>query len=389
MEARSTRRLRRVIRLTAVVGVTALAVAACGPENKQNSLRPKGPSAIKIDDLFRWPLAISIVVGIAVLTAVVVVAIKFRSKDGQENVKQVHGNTTLEITWTIIPAVILVILAIPTALLIKDLAQVESNALPVTAVGKQWWWEFVYPSPDTKPQVVTSTELHIPIGRQVVVNATACDYDAKGKIVDGTCNVIHSFWVPELAGKADAVPGREHLVTIQADEPGTYLGQCAEYCGLSHANMRFRVIAQTQADYDAWLANQHKGPVTPVVTADGKAAGGKGSPQDLIVNKFQCVNCHTFESTETTNYGPNLTHFASRSTMAGGTEKVNQTDVQNWVHDAPGIIPMESEGCRFPPPATCVGMPNFSRHVVYKGVDYPGMTKAEAATIAEFLLTLK
>src|SRR6187401_385556 len=238
---------RRLV-LVAVAAV-ALVLAACSEvrNNGQNSLQPKSPQADKIYDLFLPILIIAIVVGIAIICATVFVALKFRYKKGSnENPKQVHGNTRLEIGWTVLPALLLAIIAVPTVATIFDLAENPGpQALQVHVVGKQWWWEFKYP--DAK--VVTADELIIPTGRDVFVKLDACEGEGTSK----TCNVIHSFWVPELAGKKDVVPGHTNTLTIEADRPGTFLGQCAEYCGLSHANMRLRVIAETKADYEKWI----------------------------------------------------------------------------------------------------------------------------------------
>ena len=162
-------------------------------------------------------------------------AVKFRYREGKnDNPKQIHGNTRLEIGWTIVPALLLAVVAVPTISTIFSLAdQSDASALEVTVVAKQWWWQFEY----TDAKVVTADELIIPTGRNVHLKLKACE--------ENTCNVIHSFWVPELAGTRDVVPGRTNELTLSADEPGTFLGQCKEYCGLSHANMRFRVIAKT------------------------------------------------------------------------------------------------------------------------------------------------
>ena len=254
---------RRLV-LVAVAAV-ALVLAACSEvkNNGQNSLEPKSPQAQKIYDLFVPILIIAIVVGIAIIVATVVLALKFRYKKGaNENPKQVHGNTRLEIGWTVLPALLLAIIAVPTVATIFDLAENPGpSALQVHVEGKQWWWQFSYP--DAK--VVTADEMVIPTGRDVFVHLDACDGTGAAK----TCNVIHSFWVPELAGKKDVVPGQTNTITLSADKPGTYLGQCAEYCGLSHANMRFRVIAKSPADFQEWLSQQQQGPVNPLYESDG------------------------------------------------------------------------------------------------------------------------
>jgi len=342
-------------------------------------LEPKGPEAQKVYNLFVPILIIAIVIGIAIIGATVYLALKYRYRPGtNENPKQIHGNTKLEIGWTILPALLLAIVAVPTVATIFDLAQNPGpSALQVTVEGKQWWWQFSYP--DAK--VVTADEMVIPTGRDVYLHLTACDGEGASK----TCNVIHSFWVPELSGKKDVVPGQENTLTINADKPGTYLGQCAEYCGLSHANMRFRVITKSPADFQQWLQEQQQGPVNPLYESDGTTPAGP--TQELIVKTFQCTNCHIFDDSSKATYGPNLTHLASRTTFASGTYPLNKTNLTNWVQNAPSMIPMSSQGCRLPPgDGICVGMPSFIENTP------PGMksmTRAQAEDIADFLLEQK
>jgi cytochrome c oxidase subunit 2 len=230
--------------------------------------------------------------------------------------------------------------------------------------------------------VVTADELRIPTGRDVDLSLQACDsslpYGANG---GPGCNVIHSFWVPELAGKRDVVPGRTNHLTLRSDSPGTYLGQCAQYCGLSHANMRFRVIVQRPADFDAWLAGQRRGPA---VTID--AAGPAGQ---LFAGTFQCSNCHTASDSSASTYGPNLSHLASRGTFASGYFRLTRAKLIEWILNAPGLIPMQSAECRRGAPGTdgtCVGMPSFTRNTP-KG--QPTMTRAQAETLADYLLSLQ
>ena len=307
---------RRIALAVAVLVLVSAVLAGCSEtakNNRQNSLEPKGPAAQTIDNLFMPVAVIAILVGIFILVATVFVAIKFRHRPGNENPKQVHGNTPLEIGWTIVPALILAIIAVPSVATIFKLAENPGpKVLQVTVVGKQWWWEFHYP--DAK--VVTADELIIPAGRPVYLHLTACAETIGG------CNVIHSFWVPELAGKKDVVPGHDNTLTIEADKPGTYLGQCAEYCGLSHANMRFRVIAKTADDFDAWLAEQQQGPAQPLTVERPTPTATKQEPageaQDLMINTFGCTNCHMFDDSSKPSYGPNLTHLASRTTFASG-----------------------------------------------------------------------
>jgi cytochrome c oxidase subunit 2 len=369
---------RRLVLAAAAAVVVLLAGCSEVKNNGQNSLQPKSSQADKIYDLFVPIAIIAIVVGIGIMVATVFLAVKFRYRPGKnENPKQIHGNTRLEIGWTIVPALLLAIIAVPTVATIFDLAQNPGpSALQVTVEGKQWWWQFSYP----EEKVVTADELVIPTGRDVFVKLTACDGTGSSK----TCNVIHSFWVPELAGKRDVVPGQTNTLTLSADKPGTYLGQCAEYCGLSHANMRFRVIAKSPADYQQWVDEQKQGPVNPLTDSNGEPAG---PTQELIVKTFQCTNCHVFDDSSKAAYGPNLTHLASRTTFASGTYQLNKENLSRWVRDAPSMIPMSSQGCRYPVgEGICVGMPSFIENTP------PGMktmTQAQADEIADWLLEQK
>ncbi|MET0627398.1 MAG: cytochrome c oxidase subunit II [Acidimicrobiia bacterium] len=373
-----TRRTRQRRFLLAAAAFATLALAGCSEaeNNKQNPLDPHGADAEKINNLFTPVLILAIAVGIFIIAATIFVALKFRYREGtNENPKQVHGNSRLEIGWTIIPALLLAVIAVPTVGTIFDLAEAPaSDALEVTVIGKQWWWEFQYPS----AKVFTANELHIPVGRDVAVKLKACDTTG--------CNVIHSFWVPELSGTRDVVPGRTTTIVISADEPGTYLGQCKEFCGLSHANMRFRVIAQTPDDFADWLASQQRGPVNQLY-ADAAAGEYTDEPAPQLIKKYQCTNCHVFDDASTPAYGPNLTHLASRTTFASGYYELNKSNLVSWLQNAPGMIPMESQGCRLPVgEGICVGMPSFTENTP-KGM--PEMTPAEASTIADWLLEQK
>ena len=385
-----THRKSRRIWLLAGLGVMTLALAACstvsGPKNHQNSLRPQGKYAHQIDNLFTPVFWVAVVVGILVLGAVIFIAIRFRARPGRDDrPKQIHGSTPLEIGWTIVPAIILLVVGVFTVRTIFSLAQAPHDPLRVTVVAKQWWWQFEYTNADGgKKKVIVADELRIPTNRDVEVSLKACDTSLPGGANGGPgCNVIHSFWVPALAGKRDVVPGRTNSLKMRADSPGTFLGQCAEYCGLSHANMRFRVIAQAPDAFDRWIADQRAGPAVKLADA--------GHAEALFTQKFNCSGCHTTEDSSLSTYGPNLTHLASRGTFASGYYKLTRPKLIEWILDAPSLIPMQSELCRLPQPFPCVGMPSFTKNTPkdYKGQHYPVMTRAEAEQLADYLLSLK
>jgi cytochrome c oxidase subunit 2 len=340
-------RLRRgAVGTAAMLAATAVLVSCGGGnDNGQNSLDPKGPESRKILDLFTPFFWIAVVIGLGVIGATFFVALRFREKPGQpRSPKQVHGNSVLEISWTIIPALILAVMAVFTIPVIFDLNERPASAdeLQITVSGHQWFWEYEY----VGEKFFTATEMHIPINRPIVLNVTAPD--------DG---VIHSFWIPELNGKKDAVPGRDGFLRLQADKPGTYLGQCAEYCGLSHADMRMRVIAQTQSDYDAWVRSQQQ-PLD---------AQQQAFVESTLNQKWGCVACHSLEPVSKARIGPNLTHLGDRTTFAGGIYETNAQNLTKWVHDAPSQKNFGDYNQH---------MPNFSAK---------GMTTAQAREIADFL----
>jgi cytochrome c oxidase subunit 2 len=377
MTNRSPRK-RVVLLATGLVAVATIVAGCSGPSNQQNTLKPKGTQAHDINNLFLPVLGVAILILVLIAAGVVYSAIRFRARPGNERPKQTHGHTALEIGWTLIPAVILAVIAVPTVSLIFQLEEdLGPRALDVTVVGKQWWWEFEYAAARGEKKVVTANELHVPVDTPVSLRLQACDQSLPGE-----CNVVHSFWVPELNGKRDVVPGRVNTWSFTPEETGTYLGQCAEYCGLSHANMRFRVIVQTKSEYDDWLAAQRAGPAVALADA--------GAANRLFSQRFACTNCHTTEDSSVSTYGPNLPHLASRTTFASGYYPLTRKNLIDWVHDAPSLIPMESEDCRIGPPGTpgitCVGMPSFIENTP---PGQPTMTREEAATIADYLLELK
>lgn len=309
---------RKAWRRTAPVGLAAalMSVAACARDAPLDTLNPAGPVARQIDSLWDLVFGAAVVVFVVVEGLLVFALFRFRQRKGDtEAPKQTHGNTRLEIAWTIAPAVLLAVLAVPTVSTIWALSREPADALQVTVTGVQWWWRYDYP----EQRVVTANELHIPAGRPVRLALKSND-------------VIHSFWVPRLAGKQDVVPGRTNHLTLEADEPGEYSGTCVEYCGLSHANMRLTVIAHSPQDFERWVAGQLRPAVAPT---DELAMEGK-----RIFEAQACVGCHTIRGTKgegTT--GPDLTHFASRDAFAGYIFPRTDENLREWLRDAPGEKP--------------------------------------------------
>lgn len=299
-----------------MLGVSVL-LGACGQDLPQNSLDPAGPYAEKIHALFVPVFWIAAGIFFLVEGAMIFFLFRYRHRRGREEIpRQIHGNPRLEIAWTIVPALILAGVAVPTVRTIYELAQQPPpNALEVRVIAHQFWWRFEY----LELGIVTANELHIPTGRPVVLRLESAD-------------VIHSFWVPRLAGKQDNVPGRTNMLVLQADEPGTFRGQCAEFCGLSHALMRFRVIAQDPADFEQWVRGQRR----PAAEPTGKLAR-EGA------NLFQtvgCAACHTIAGTAAQGkVGPHLTHLASRTTFAGATYDRTPENLARWLDNPDALKP--------------------------------------------------
>jgi cytochrome c oxidase subunit 2 len=237
------------------------------------------------------------------------------------------------------PALVLLVIGIPTVQVIfRTQAPPPPDALEVVVRGWQWWWEFRYPSLG----VVTANELHLPAGRPVVLRLEGPD-------------VIHSFWVPNLGGKRDVVPGRRNQITMTPDTPGEYLGQCAEFCGASHANMGLRVIVDPPDVFTRWVTGQ----TAPAVQPAGQAAEGQA-----IYARSACVGCHTIRGVSAGVLGPDLTHFATRRNLAAGMLPSTADNLTRWLLDPPAIKP---------------------------GVKMPkvGLSETEARAVAEYLLSLK
>jgi cytochrome c oxidase subunit 2 len=319
-------RSTRAVGWAAVAGLALLAVSCSSSGDgplPQSVLDPAGPIARTQDRLWDLVFPIAVAVFILVQTMIIVAVVRFRDRGDDRPPKQVAGNTRLEVLWTIIPSLILVVIAVPTVATIFQLSTPPvEDALRVRVVGKQYWWQFEYMNAGSEP-VRTAGELHVPTGREVFVELDGRADNEQGDVVD----VIHSFWPARLAGKQDYVPGHMRTMKFTAATPGEYPGQCAEFCGLSHADMRFTVIAHEPADFDRWLESQ----VTPAVAAQGNAARGAE-----LMTRQGCFSCHTVEGhpdNADARTGPSLTHFASRQRFAGYTYDRTDENVEQWIRD--------------------------------------------------------
>jgi cytochrome c oxidase subunit 2 len=370
----------------------ALVVAGCAKDAPLDTFQPKGQEAQDIQNLQVPVFILAGVVGVLVLLVTVFIMVRFRRKKGHEGdvPKQIHGAPRLEVMWTIVPGVLLAGVAIFTINTIFKLAEKPKDPLNVTVIGQQWWWEFQYPDVKNAAGVpiVTANEMVIPVGKNVALSITSRD-------------VIHSFWIPALNGKRDAVPGRVQPLTLEADQAGDFYGQCTEFCGLSHANMRMRVIALPQDQYDAWVANQHRPAVDPT---DATALAGQ------TVFKSQCARCHTINGLTdaqgqpivsqantqlVSGQAPNLTHLMSRSIFAGaaldlklpnctgdlgglptGTPVscLNVAELSKWLRNPPAVIPMYVQ-------------PDADGK--YRGMPNLGLSESQIAQLVAYLSTLK
>lgn len=353
MRGGRARRLAPRLAWLAVVAVPLVLLAAgCSAgveEFPQDAMDPAGPIAREQDAL--WNLVFPIAVGIFVLVqgALIVAVVRFRKRDDDPSPpRQVEGNTRLELIWTIVPAVILAVVAVPTVRTIFDVAAEPEEALEVRVVAKQFWWEFQYIG-EQGQGVVTAHDLHIPtevpvrlrmesLSPQVPDTVDPRDIEGSERSPAAQAGVIHSFWVPRLAGKQDVVPGHIRSLTLEADEPGVYYGQCAEFCGIGHAEMRLRVIAQQSGEFQSWLDAQAE-------PAESGLDGLAGEGEALFAERG-CVNCHTVRGYEgpegqvaNVRIGPDLTHFASREVFGGALfENDVGGDAENvaaWLRNPP------------------------------------------------------
>ncbi len=295
-----------------------LAAAGCGGTFPQSTLTPRSDFSTAVNTLFTSIFWWAVVVFVIVEGLLLFVIIRYRRREGGVGPRPLHGHTALEIGWTLAPALILVFIAIPTMRTIFATAgRAPAGALRVEVVGHQWWWE--YRSPDLG--VVTANELHVPLGAPVQLEMTSAD-------------VIHSFWAPRLGGKRDLTPGRVTRIAFTADSAGEFSGQCAEFCGASHANMRLRVFVQPDSAFRTWVAGQRAEPAPPA----------RGSPAEQgrqLFARSACIACHTIAGLPQARgiVGPNLSHVGSRTTIAGALLPNTTANLRRWIVDAPSLKP--------------------------------------------------
>ena len=272
------------------------------------------PPAEAIASLGWIVAAIAFVILVGVEAVLVYLAWRFRASRTSGSPRQIYGNDRLEIAWTIAP---LLVLAVVFVLMIGTMSEIGASApvggpaaMRITVVGYQWWWEYRYER-DGAP-VVTANELHIPVGTAIELELRSSD-------------VIHSFWVPELAGKMDVIPGRTNRLRIYASRAGTYRGQCAEFCGVEHAWMRITVVAEPSAEFQRWLGAQAE----PRGAPSGVAAEG----ERVFVGSL-CASCHAIRGTSAAALvGPDLTHVGGRATLGAGVLRNDDANMRAWIAD--------------------------------------------------------
>jgi cytochrome c oxidase subunit II len=421
----ASRRRRRLSFVGLFVVATTL-LAACGDGDKElNTFDPQGPSARDIDNLITPVFIIAGIVLLIVMGLTVYMMFKYRASkypDG-EFPEQLHGHTKAELGWTIVPALILAGVAVFSVAGYQKLTDFngDEDSIDVVVVGNQWWWEYRYYfegfNPDTdydpaidpsidavnfegktakSPEIITATQLVVPEKTEINLTITSRD-------------VIHSFWIPKLNGKRDAVPGRMSPWKLEADGPGVYFGQCTEFCGLSHSRMRMQVVAMTEDDFQNWADTVVQGAKAPTPESQAwldqqhQLAEGEDIPDDeliaapdetaaergLVTFYQQCSRCHEAFGINDVIYtgaeqvsgaAPNLTFFANRTTYAGGIFNLynadgtlNRPQLEAWLRNPPEQKAMAPD---LEDPAKSRGMPNL------------GLDEATIDDLVEFLQTL-
>jgi cytochrome c oxidase subunit II len=285
-----------------------------------NIFAPVSTPAQSIFDLSIFVLIVTAAVFVVVFSLLAYAVVKFRKRSASDarEPAQVYGSTQLELAWTVVPILIVVVLFLATARVIAAIQNAEKpgNAIEVTVIGHQFWWEYRYPS----LKVVTANELHIPVSDP--------EHPTPTFLTLLSADTDHSFWVPRLAGKTDLIPNHPNSMWLDPHETGLYLGQCAQYCGTQHALMLQRVYVDSRPDFDRWIQEQSR---PAQVTAD-VSEGRK------IFERTACVNCHAVAGTTAHGvFGPDLTHLMSRDTIASGAALNTPDNLRRWIQD-PAVI---------------------------------------------------
>ncbi len=345
---------------TLLVG-SVLLLAGCSGEYPQTTFQPVTEFGELINGLFYNTTAWTMGILLIVESVLIYILFRFRARPGGAQPRQIHGNTLVEIVWTIIPAIIVAVIAIPAVGAIFHIQRPQDDgAFVVEVIGHQWWWEFRYPE---LPGVVTANEMHVPVGRTVYLNMRSVD-------------VIHSFWIPRIGGKRDVNPvpatregeqPRLNHLQFTVHTAGAYDGQCAEYCGDSHAIMRMRVIAHEPENFQRWVAAYRSPPAAPT---DPIAAQGQA-----VFMRSACIACHSISGTNAIGQiGPNLTFMGDRFSVGAGVANNTVENIARWIVNPPAVKP----GARMPGIRTEGG-----------GMPPTGLSEQDAHAIATYLHSLR
>ena len=305
-----------------ICGAAAAFADTAPPLSPTNIFAPASTPAKSIFGLSLFVLAVTGAIFLVVFTLLLYSVVKFRKRkddDGREP-PQVYGSNQVELAWTIIPILIVVALFMATARVIAVVQKTSppSNAIAVTVIGHQFWWEYRYP----ELGVVTANELHVPVSDPVHPTPTFI------KLL--SADTDHSFWVPRLGGKTDLIPNHPNTMWIDPQETGVYLGQCAQYCGTQHAKMLLRVYVQSRDEFDQWIKEQNQ----PAIVGDAVSEGQR------IFETTACINCHTVAGTVANGrFGPDLTHLMSRDTIAAGAARNTPENLRQWILNPAAIKP--------------------------------------------------
>jgi cytochrome c oxidase subunit 2 len=315
----STRRRRRV--LGSAAAAFCLLVAACS-DDAPSALDPKGPGAERIAGVWWLMFGLATVVYIVVAGLIIAAAMRGRRlAEGEERPSRIKDSGFIWFGGVVAPALILGALAVVTVSATNDLRRVDSGALRIEVTGYRWWWDVRYPDAG----VVTANEIHIPVGQPVEIGLESAD-------------VIHSFWVPELAGKVDQIPGQRNVIRLRADEPGTYRGFCAEFCGLQHAKMQFLVIADPPDEFARWITRRQR--------PAGGPTGEQAALGQVVFNRSTCGACHAVRGTDARGTaGPDLSDFGSRTTIGAVSLENDAENLAEWIRN-----PHESKPGNLMPP---------------------------------------
>jgi cytochrome c oxidase subunit 2 len=301
--------------LTAATVVGASVLGGCS-HRSPSMLDHHGPEASRVANVWWLMFVLATVVYVVVAGLVITAIVRGRRRAAAEDPDAAGDERFIWLGGIVLPVLVLAVLAVVTVTTTRDVRSAQAGELRMTVVGKRWWWDVSYPGTGVR----TANELHVPVGRTV---ALTLESD----------NVIHSFWVPQLAGKVDLIPGQRNILRFTASSAGTYRGQCAEFCGIQHAHMAFVVIADPPDVFARWLARRSSGAgVTPT---EEEAARG-----EMVFNRESCAGCHTIRGTGAQGtLGPDLTAFGGRRSIGAGTVPNSATNLTRWIRNSQSIKP--------------------------------------------------